>query len=257
MRKIGTALAFVAVLSTVWVVTACRGGNAADVEDSTPEEKSELVIFVFDRSTSIPDHTLELARDLTAERLGELDHGDRLAAMQLLQLSLAEPPKRWAQQVPDREVERHEIARDSVNRARFIQDARAYLASFSEAEGRDNINGTDILSTLHDVGEELRAYRDHDATLYLFSDMLQSTRVIEMEGLRAMPPAGWIKQARDRGMLPDLTGLCVVVIGARVDTEASQRVKSFWDEYFEATGATLLDENYMLRPVKLPTDPCP
>jgi hypothetical protein len=48
----------------------------------------------------------------------------------------------------------------------------------------------------------------------------------------------------------------VVVIGARVDTDLGQRVKAFWDDYFEATGATLLDRNYTLRPVTLPEHPC-
>jgi hypothetical protein len=34
-------------------------------------------------------------------------------------------------------------------------------------------------------------------------------------------------------------------------------VKTFWSDYFEATGASLFDHNYSLRPVSLPTDPCP
>lgn len=189
-------------------------------------------------------------------RLDELDHGDRVAAMQLLQLSLAEPPRRWAQSVPERELEGHEIMRDSVSRSRFLRDAKILLTQYSDSAGRDNIDGTDILSTLHDVGEELRAYRDHETILYLFSDMLQSNRAIDMEGLRQMPPAGWVAEADAQGMLPDLTGLCVMVVGARVDTPVAQQVKAFWSEYFQTTGATLLDRNYTLRPVRLPTDPC-
>ena len=48
---------------------------------STPQ----LVVFVYDRSTSISGHQLELARQLTNERIRKLDHGDRIAAHQLLQ----------------------------------------------------------------------------------------------------------------------------------------------------------------------------
>ena len=77
-----------------------------------------------------------------------------------------------------------------------------------------------------------------------------------MEGLRRMPPAGWVTEAAQKGTLPDLSGLCVVAVGARVDTEAAQSVKSFWMEYFETTGAKLEDRNYVLRPVRLPTSPC-
>lgn len=220
------------------------------------EEPHELLIFVYDRSTSLPDHQLELARKLTQERLRTLGHADRIAAMQLLQLSLAEPPKRWSQQAPETELEDVELARDSVVLQRFIRDAVLVLQPFSAPEGREDITGTDILSTLHDVAAEVRAYPDHRAILYLFSDMLQSNRAIDMEGLRRMPPDDWVARADAEGRLPDLEGVCVVVVGARVDTEAAQRVKAFWDEYFRATGATLEDRNYMLRPVRLPEDPC-
>lgn len=252
-RSGGTALLGSLLLAPV--LAACSGGEAADVPGD--DEPEELVVFVYDRSTSIPDHTLVMARQLTDQRLRELDHGDRVAALQLLQLSLAEPPKRWSQSVPEREHQAAAIRADSVSRARFLGNVSAYLVEFSDPEGREDINGTDLLSTMHDVAEELRPYADRRATLYLFSDMLQSTREIEMEGLRHMPPADWVTRAKADGRLPDLSGLCVVVVGARTDTDAGQRVKDFWERYFEATGATLLDQNYMLRPVELPTHPCP
>ncbi|MCG8467175.1 MAG: hypothetical protein MJB57_03065, partial [Gemmatimonadetes bacterium] len=170
--------------------------------------------------------------------------------------SLAEAPKRWSENIPAREVEGFEVMQDSISRARFIADADVLLRQLSEPSDRTDIDGTDILSTLHDVAAELRAYPEHVATLYLFSDMLQSNRQIDMEGLRRMPPAGWVEEAKSDGRLPDLTGLCVVVVGARVDTEAAQRVKSFWTKYFGATGANLQDRNYVLRPVRLPSLPC-
>jgi hypothetical protein len=143
-----------------------------------------------------------------------------------------------------------------VTRARFLRDAEDYLVAFTDTLGRDSIDGTDLLSTLHDVGADLRAAKGRKAVLYIFSDMLQSNRTIDMEGLRKMPPGGWVERQEQAGTLPDLTGLCVVVVGARVDTEASQRVKKFWEEYFDATGAELLDRNYTLRPVTLPEHPC-
>ena len=237
------------------VAPGCSGGAAADREGGSGP--AELAIFVYDRSTSIEDYQLELSRQLTNQRIAALEHGDRIAAFQVLQLTLAEPPRRWSQQVPEREFADRAIARDSITLARFLQDARDYLRPFSDPAERNNIDGTDLLSTLHDVGEEVRAHPDQAATLYLFSDMLQSNRMIDMEGLRRMPPNGWVENALASGLLPDLRGLCVIVVGARMDTEAAQRVRSFWAEYFDATGATLLDENYTHRPVSWPPDPCP
>jgi hypothetical protein len=231
---------------------AAGEGEGGTAVKSTPE----LVVFVYDRSSSIEDHQLELARQLTNERIRKLDHGDRIAAHELLQLSLDEPPKRWSETVPQRQWQEMAMSRDSTIRARFLQDAQDYLIVFTDTTGRSEIDGTDILSTMHDVAADLRAAPTRTAVLYVFSDMLQSNRTIDMEGLRRMPPSSWISQESSKGTLPDLAGLCVVVIGARVDNDASQRVKSFWDEYFEATGARLIDRNYTLRPVTLPEHPC-
>ncbi len=235
------------------VLVAC-GPRVA--QDPIPAEPRQVVAFVYDRSTSIQDHTLELAQRLTEARLLEMDHGDRIVGMQLLQLSLAEAPRRWSQSIPEREVQGFEIMRDSLLRVRFLMDANLLLRQLASPESRSDVNGTDILSTMHDIAEEIRAYPEHVATMYLFSDMLQSNRQIDMEGLRKMPPTGWVQQAAESGTLPDLTDLCVVVVGARVDNQAAQRVKSFWTEYFETTGARLEDRNYVLRPVRLPSAPC-
>ncbi len=235
-------------------LAACAGAAA---DSDSADNLSELAIFVFDRSTSIEDYQLDLARKLSNERISALEHGDHVAAFQVLQLSLAEPPQRWSQPVPEREFVGREIARDSITLARFLRDTRDYLRPYSEPAERNNITGTDLLSTLHDVGEEVRAHPMHASTVYFFSDMLQSNRTVDMEGLRRMPRSGWVEAAAANGMLPDLRGVCVVIVGARVDTETSQRIKQFWLDYFDATGATLLDENYLHRPVSLPSDPCP
>lgn len=255
-RRLYRLLSVVLLFGPLAGLPACSGGEAADATPE-PEEPKELVIFVYDRSWSIPDHTLEMARQLTTQRLRELDHDDRIATLEVLQRSLAEPPKRWSQSVPARDYENAAVRSDSVSRQRFLQDVAVYLHEYSAPEDREGIQGTDILSSLHDVAAELDPYRDRRTTLYLFSDMLQSTPEIEMEGLRDMPAEDWVSRMKAEGRLPDLGGLCVVVVGARVDTDAGQRVKAFWSEYFEATGATLLDSNYMLRPVELPTRPCP
>ncbi len=251
----------VAALAGLISLAACgtQEGNAAGGEGqggvvmrSTPQ----IVIFVYDRSTSISSHQLDLARQLTNGRIRNLYHGDRISAHQLLQLSLEEPPQRWSQSVPQREFTEQAMTRDSITRVRFLQDAQDYLIAFTDTAHRENIDGTDILSTMHDVAADLQAAPGREAVLYVFSDMLQSNRTIDMEGLSRMPPADWVEREKAAGTLPDLTGLCVYVVGARVDTQASQRVKDFWQEYFDATGAILETRNYTLRPVELPEHPC-
>ena len=247
-----------ALIFTSLAVGGCRElaqpGQASDVTHAPARDQ---LVFVFDRSVSIQDHELVHARDLTNDRLGRLDYGDRVVAIELLQQALSEEPRRWATQVPEREYENQVVPRDSITKQRFVQDVRDYIEGFSTPEGRENIGGTDILSTLHLVGAELQAHSGHRTTFVLFSDMLQANRVMNLEGLTRMPADNWVSQQASQGTLPDLSGLCVVLVGAREDTRVSQIVKGFWEEYFRVTGATLLDQNYTYRPVQIPDRPCP
>lgn len=255
-RLAGGLIAGVVAALAAAALPACGGGETSAREPGA-EEPPTLAIFVYDRSTSISDYQLGLAQKLTRARIREVSHGDRIAALEVLQRSLEEAPERWSQAVPERKWPDQDVARDSVRLQRFLDDAAVYLESFADTAGRESIDGTDLLSTMHDVAAQARGYPSHEAQLYIFSDMLQAGPGINMEGLRRMPPAGWVEDAEAEGRLPDLTGVCVMVVGAREDTNASQRVKQFWTAYFEATGAVLHDRNWTHRPVRLPVDPCP
>ena len=244
-----------ALLAAALFLPACSGGND-DAPMPEADREPRQVIFVYDRSTSITVDELELYQRLTAQKLGELTHGDRVAAIELLQLSLAESPMRWSQGVPEREFQDRVMQRDSVSRVRFLQDARDYLRRFTEPDGRDNFLGTDVLSTFFDVAEEVRAYPGHQSTVILFSDMLQATDEMNMEGLIRMPSRAWIEDRAAQGRLPDFGGACFVVVGARTDTQAGQVVKNFWQDYFDATNGVLSDQNYSYRPVRVAENPC-
>ena len=254
MRTVKSFLLAAAALLTV-ATTGCIDPSASPQQRELLAAEAvripEHVAFVFDRSASIQEPQIAKAYELMRARIATLTHADRITAMELLQRSIEEVPTRWSEDVPRRERSDLMLASDSVAVDRFLRDATAYLRSFADPKGRDQIMGTDILSTLHDLSEEFRARDNTSKTLYLFSDMLQSTSTIEMEG-GTVPSANWIASAADEGIIPDLTGVCVVVVGARVDTRAGQRVKAFWKNYFDAAGATLLDANYSYRPVRLP-----
>ncbi len=249
-------LAPLAVLLVLAFVAGCGGDPPPPPPEASDDHVPELLVLVYDRSSSIVDHELEHYQELTRSRLETLRHGDHLVALEILEQSLQEDPNRWSQPVPTRERQDRVMPRDSVNRARFIQDVRDYLVRYTNTDEREPAMGTDILSTLHLVAAELSAYPDHRATVVLFSDMLQANEVMNMEGLVRMPHARWIEEQAERGTLPDLSGACIVVVGARVDTSASQRVRDFWEEYFEVTGAVLRPGNYQHRAVRIPADPC-
>lgn len=249
----------------LWIVlvvlvgaAGCRDlAESGEASQPSGEPMRDQVVFVFDRSVSIQDHELEHALVLTRERIRRLGHGDRIVAIELLERALDEQPQRWATQVPEREFPDQIVPRDSISKARFLRDVEEYVVRFGEPKGREDIGGTDILSTMHLVAAELAAWPEHRTTFVLYSDMLQANEIMNMEGLTRMPAENWVNDQASRGTLPDLTGLCVVLVGVREDTNLAQVVKQFWEEYFEVTGAVLLDRNYTYRPVALPDHPCP
>jgi hypothetical protein len=248
-----------ATLAGLGLMVAACGGESPGAQVAfagEPAIPQHQLIFAYDRSTSITPDELSVYQTLTGQSVEYLDHRDRVVAIGILQLSLTETPDRWQVQVPDREFANRELLSDSTSLVRFRRDARDYLRKFTKPEGREGYLGTDILSTLFDVAAEVQAYPDHQATVILFSDMLQATEEINMEAMAKTPAEDWVATRKTEGRLPDLTGACIVVAGARTDTAEGQQVKKFWQAYFQAAGATLLDRNYSYRPVRIPQDPC-
>ena len=129
------------------VVPAAHQALLAAEAARTPDH----VLFVFDRSGSIKPETLARGKELMDARIAALTHGDQLTVMELLQRSLAEPPKRWSQAIPQRDRPDMVLPGDSVSRVRFLRDAVTLLGSFADSTDRQQIQGTDILSTLHDI----------------------------------------------------------------------------------------------------------
>lgn len=240
------------------LLMACRElpGATGRAAETTEAEPADLLIFVFDRSTSVRAHELEHARGLTRDRLRTLDFGDRIVALELLRHQLDEEPVRWSQRVPSREFADRTLPSDSVSKARFIRDVTEYVRAFGDPEDRDDIDGTDILSTLHLVASEIAAEPSARATLYLFSDMLQANRSLNLEGPAPGAGPSWIQEQDSLGALPDLRGLCVIVVGALEDSPRTRHARDFWKEYFHRTGAVLEDAHYTYRPVRLPEGGC-
>lgn len=63
-----------------------------------------------------------------------------------------------------------------------------------------------------------------------------------------MPPPGWVRDQGKAGLVPQLPGACVVVIGADATTKPGMKVKNFSEGYFSAAGASLLSNSYRIIP---------
>jgi hypothetical protein len=63
--------------------------------------------------------------------------------------------------------------------------------------------------------------------------------VLELERAGGIPGRQWLQERQRAGRLPDLRNVCVVVVGADVQTARGVAVRAFWRAYLEAAGATL------------------
>lgn len=244
------------------LLSACRS-EPEPAAPELPDPEPKIVVLIYDRSSSIRTHELEHFRTLTRGILEQVRAGDRLVALEVLQLERAEAPHRWALDLPpeDPASPRSGPRRDTEERARLARlrsDAATWLDRFTDGEERGALLGTDLLSTLQDAAEEIGAFSgDRPSVLILFSDMQQATREMNLEGAVRMPPDGWILDQAREGLLPDLEGTCVLVAGARSDTAPGARVLQFWSDYFDAAGGRHPREWWGYRPPRLRLEDCP
>jgi hypothetical protein len=74
--------------------------------------------------------------------------------------------------------------------------------------------------------------------------MLQSTPGLRFESVAGIPGNEWIARQKQEGLVPQLDGVCVAVIGADASTPHGVRLRQFWTDYFEAAGVTISPAGY-------------
>lgn len=233
---------------------ACADSAASDASARAAAEAegpARTVVAVVDFSGSQTSHSVAESRAYLEKVVKGLSFGDRLVLLEMYRSGSRDSVGSFVQDMPDpvrpgavTSYDRRELeaARRGVLNA---------LPIFFDPELVRSVPTTDLLTTMHIAAEHLHDAGDREKELLILSDMLQSTPAFEFEGARRMPPGGWIASQSRQNLLPSLRGTCVVVIGSDHTTAEGQRVRRFWGEYYEATGATLDTGNYRLR---APTD---
>ncbi len=69
-----------------------------------------------------------------------------------------------------------------------------------------------------------------------------------MEHSKRMPQTSWVDAQKKLGLIPKLSGACVVVVGADATTRDGAKVRDFWQSYFTTAGANLSPANYRATP---------
>jgi hypothetical protein len=218
----------------------CRDADA-DAPDTTGLRAQSLTTVLIDRSGSRTPHEIDGDRQLLQEIIRELTFGDRIIVLQVHHTGRSDGARRWASEMPmpANPALPTPVDRQSLDRTRSA-------ASLAATELFESIrpNRTDLFATLFDVADVIRGSRISSARIIMLSDMLQSTPELNMENGGAASMEEWLSERQRQGLLPDLAGSCVMVVGGDRSTAIGARVFRFWLNYFAAAGAELKPGNY-------------
>lgn len=233
--------ALVILLASI-TVAGCPPGDPPPPLARAPRQ----TIVAVDLSGSQTPATLHESRAFVEQTIEDLSYGDRFVLMEMGRTGVSVGLKRIVDSVP-RLPDSTFIT--TANRNGLLGKKKAFrslVPTVFDTSLVGTIPHTDIFATLFIAQEYAAGAAGRPTTIILLSDMLQSSGGIEMEGARRMPSAGWIQARRAAGTIPDLRGICIVVVGADASTPAGVAVKQFWSAYFRAAGATFHPHNYVL-----------
>jgi hypothetical protein len=236
----------IALLSSIIFVLSMSGCSKAGATPSisSPRQYIILLDLSMSRSNEARNEGIEFLNGLTKN----LNFGDRVTLLQVQQTGLIDHPKHWTDSMPLPLDPPYVTSRDNKQLAAEQESVRDAIKVLSQLPPGDKVLHTDLITTLNLSGEYAHEFSTQQTTLILLSDMLQSSSGIEMDHLKRMPQASWVDAQKNLGLIPKLSGACVVVVGADATTRDGVKVRDFWQAYFTAAGANLSPTNYRATP---------
>jgi len=232
--------------STVALVLALAGvgcERASATAAATPPIPATQYIVGIDISGSRTPSQLQEERLVIEGLIGRMGPGDRIVLIETYR-SGVDSAGQWHDSIPAQRIPGTMTGRDKRNVDQFRVVARQMASTFFDPSASGKVMSTDLFHTMHRAADYAKAANGRQTTLVLLSDMLQSTREVNMERAGGVPGDAWTTALKAGGRLPDLRNVCVFVVGADATTRTGARVRQFWQHYFEATGATYRPENY-------------
>lgn len=217
------------------------GCREAQSEPTNPPAKTEQVIAIVDRSSSVTPTETRHQQQVLSSLVEGLSFGDRLvlivAHAKGIRTDSAIPPVEMpvANNV-ERPLSRENTALKSAKTRALRQIDRLFA--------RGTVAGTDLLATLHTAEDAVHDAGDRDVTLIVLSDMLQCADGVCMEGQGGVPSASWVAQKSRDGTIPNLRNACVSAVGADDTSARGVDVRDFWARYFAASGAQFSTTRY-------------
>lgn len=225
--------------AALFILAGCGSCNG-DCTAPPPPPQRQFVVAV-DLSGSITQEERAANQDLLSKFMRTLSFGDRLVVMEAHARGVKGANQPFQREMPVPEFGGQPTQDDDNDLADAVKMAQPQAI---KVLGGPTVNGTDLFATLHSVADRMREAPGRKTSVVMMSDMLQCTPELCIENGRGTPDSSWIAARKAQNGLPDLTGACIVVVGADVTAPTGPAVRDFWIAYFRAAGAELRADRY-------------
>ena len=209
---------------------------------ATTSSMSKQLIVAADISPSQPREVLQGHAELAGALVTRLSFGDRLVVLQVRDKGVTAAHKGRTLTAPTAKNARKVLSSDRRQLDAFHKTAVQMTKEVIDPGKSKALANTDLLATLQIAGQYVQD-TGRKPVIVIMSDMLQTVgdRNFERE---APPGSEWIASQKNAGLIPDLRGACVLVVGADVTTPRALQIRKFWEGYFRAANARV--EQYRL-----------
>jgi hypothetical protein len=224
-------------------LAGCERAAASNAATETVTHPSRQYIVGIDISGSRTRSQLAEERQVIDGLIERMGPGDRIIMIETYR-SGVDSAGQWQDSIPAQRIPGTMTGRDRRNVDQFRLVANQIASTFFDPNAAGKVMSTDLFHTLYRAADYAKAANGRRTTVLLLSDMLQSTRDVNMERSGGIPSSSWTDGLKAERRLPDLRNVCVFVVGADATTHTGARVREFWRHYFDASGATFRPENY-------------
>jgi hypothetical protein len=230
MACLASAVALAIIVSTRLTLTS----------PPRPAPDPRVWIVVDDRSLTVTQGQQADNARLIKALVRNLHCGDRLRLIQMFTAGARDGSFDWQGTAPASHNPAAPTRAERDRLAGFITGVEQNVDMMNEAPATKY---TDIFSTLNAIAGGLRA-AGGEVTVYLLTDMEQSDHQFEMARGHKIPSPRWLERQVADHLLPDLTGACIVVVGADATRPGGVAIRDFWKKYFAAAHADFREVNY-------------
>lgn len=234
------------LLATSPLLSGCHRHDGKAAAVSTPPSKQYIVLVDMSVSRDEKSHldSLQFLQKLAKN----LSYGDEFLVLPVQQNGVRDEGEVTRAMMPSPGIEGRPSPDDEGDLEAERRNASEAVPHFFKEQAKQKLLHTDLLATLAIAGDRIRERKATASEIIILSDMLQSAQSIEMDRAQRMPPKDWVARRKEQRQLPDLKGACIAVIGEDKTSKYDPAIRSFWTEYFGASGAELSARNIWISP---------